>query len=136
MYYTDSYQGTIFAFDYEQETGRITNQRPFIQLPKGSAEIVPDGLCVDAEGCIWSAQWNGWQVVRYDPKGRPLMTVKVPAQRVTSCCFGGEKGDHLFVTSALTGLSEADLSVQPHAGDVFILQTETTGQRTHFFGSS
>ena len=136
MYYTDSYQGTIFAFDYEQETGRITNQRPFIQLPKGSAEIVPDGLCVDAEGCIWSAQWNGWQVVRYDPKGRPLMTVKVPAQRVTSCCFGGEKGDHLFVTSALTGLSEADLAVQPHAGDLFILQTETTGQRTHFFGSS
>lgn len=136
MYYTDSFQGTIFAFDYDQETGSINNQRPFVQLPKGNGDIVPDGLCVDAEGCIWSAQWNGWQVVRYDPHGHPLMTVKVPAQRVTSCCFGGEKGDHLFITSARTGLSEADLAVQPHAGDVFVLQTDTTGQRTHFFGSS
>lgn len=136
MYYTDSLLGTIFTFDYDQETGTINNQRPFVQLPRGSAEIVPDGLCVDAEGCLWSAQWNGWQVVRYDPHGQPLMTVKVPAQRVTSCCFGGEKGDQLFITSARTSLTEADLAVQPHAGDVFVLQTDTVGQPTHFFGKS
>lgn len=134
MYFTDSYQYTIFAFDYDQETGAIQNQRSFIQLPKTSAEIVPDGLCVDAEGCIWSAQWNGWQVIRYSPRGEPILTVKVPAQRVTSCCFGGEKGDLLFITSARAGLSEAALADQPFAGGVFVFQTDTIGQTTHFFG--
>jgi sugar lactone lactonase YvrE len=134
MYFTDSYQYTIFAFEYDQETGSIKNQRSFIQLSKTSAEIVPDGLCVDAEGCIWSAHWNGWQVVRYSPTGDPILTVKVPAQRVTSCCFGGEQGDLLFITTARTGLSEDALLNQPHAGDVFVVQTKTTGQITNLFG--
>ncbi len=134
MYYTDSYRYTIYAFDYDQETGAIHNQRPFIQLQKTGAEIVPDGLCVDAEGCLWSAQWNGWQVVRYDPQGVPMLTVDVPAQRVTSCCFGGELNDQLFITTARTGLTTEELAAQPHAGDVFILQTDTIGQVTKFFG--
>jgi sugar lactone lactonase YvrE len=136
MYFTDSFQYTIFAFDYDLETGAIHNQRSFIQLPKTNAEVVPDGLCVDVEGCVWSAQWNGWQVVRYSPIGEPILSVKVPAQRVTSCCFGGEHGDLLFITTARTGLSEDALENQPHAGDVFVVQTNTTGQTTHLFGSS
>jgi sugar lactone lactonase YvrE len=132
MYYTDSFQHTIFTYDYDIETGKISNPRPFIQLPH-DADVVPDGLCVDAEGCIWSAQWNGWQVIRYNPQGTPLLQVKVPAQRVTSCCFGGDRGDHLFITTARTGLTEADLINQPHAGDVFVVRTDTIGQATNFF---
>ena len=134
MYYTDSYQGTIFAFDFDVETGSIQNQQPFVQLPHNNRDVVPDGLCVDAEGCLWSAQWNGWQVVRYDPQGKPILTVKVPAQRITSCCFGGDAMDQLFITSARTGLTDADMAKQPRAGSVFIVQTETTGQETNFFG--
>jgi len=134
MYFTDSYQYTIFAFDYDQETGAIQNQRPFIQLPKTSAEIVPDGLCVDAEGCIWSAEWNGWGVTRYTPQGKPLLRINVPAQRVTSCCFGGEDGTQLFITTARTGISMAELEAQPNAGAVFRVQTDTAGQPTHYFG--
>ena len=136
MYYTDSLKRTIFTFDYELESGAIHNPRPFIQLPDNEADIVPDGLCVDDEGCIWSAQWNGWQVVRYDPQGNPLISVSVPAQRVTSCCFGGDHWDQLFITTARTGLSEAELRDQPHAGDLFVVQTNTTGQVTNFFGGS
>ena len=134
MYFTDSNQYTIFAFDYNPDTGAIHNQRPFIQLPKTRAEIVPDGLCVDAEGCVWSAQWNGWQIVRYSPTGDPILTVTVPAQRVTSCCFGGERGNLLFITTARTGLPEDALINQPHAGDVFVVQTKTIGQKANLFG--
>lgn len=134
MYYTDSLQYTIFAFDYDLDTGEITNQRPFVQLPRTPAEIVPDGLCVDVEGCVWGAQWNGWGIVRYDPQGQPIQYVKVPVQRVTSCFFGGVQGDQLFITTAREGLSPEELSTQPHAGDVFIYQTDTQGQVTHFFG--
>ena len=136
MYYTDSKRSTIYTFEYFAESGGITHQRPFVQLPQDDRGIVPDGLCVDAEGCIWSAHWNGWRVVRYSPQGEVLLTVELPVQRPTSCCFGGERNDQLFITSSRLGFSEAELENQPHAGDVFVLQTDTQGQATHFFGVS
>lgn len=135
MYYTDSVQSTIFAFDYDLATGQVANQRPFIQLPEDGRNIVPDGLCVDLEGCIWSAHWNGWEVVRYDPQGEPILIIRVPAQQVTSCCFGGDKLDQLFITTARIDLGVDQLRHQPHAGDLFMYQTHTQGQAAHFFGS-
>jgi sugar lactone lactonase YvrE len=134
MYVTDSHRYTIDAFDYDLATGEISNRRSFIQLPKDEHEIVPDGLCVDAEGCLWSAHWNGWRVVRYSPQGEPLLTVEVPVQRPTSCCFGGEANDRLFITSSRSEFSEDQLKGQPYAGDVFVLRTDTQGQGTNFFG--
>lgn len=133
MYYTDSSKGTIFIYDFNLETGSITNPQSFVKIPDNARGIVPDGLCVDAEGCVWSAHWNGCQVVQYDPYGKPVLEVKVPAQRVTSCCFGGDKNDLLFITSACSDLSKSELASQPHAGNVFIYQTNTLGQPTHFF---
>lgn len=135
MVYTDTLQHTIFAFDYDVDTGEIENQRPLVQLPVESSDVVPDGLCVDAEGYIWGAQWNGWKVVRYSPQGKPILQVKVPAQRVTSCCFGGEKLNQLIITSARSGLSEKELQSQPYAGDVFIYETDTQGQPANLFGA-
>lgn len=134
MYYTDSYQYTIYEFDYDLKSGNITHQKPFIVLPKDEREIVPDGLCVDAEGFIWSAQWNGWRIVRYNPQGEPVAIVKVPAQRVTSCCFGGENLDLLLITTSRADLSDDALSNQPQAGDVFICKVPVQGQETNLFG--
>lgn len=134
MYYTDSLKYTVFKFDYNLQTGSISNQQPFFQLPEDEREIVPDGLCVDKEGNIWSAQWNGWQVVKYDPKGTPIAVVKVPAQRVTSCCFGGENLDMLFITTSRADLTEDELAGQPYAGDVFYCKVDSQGQPTNLFG--
>ena len=134
MYYTDSYQSTIYVFDYDLESGDITNQKPFVVLPKDEREIVPDGLCVDAEGYIWSAQWNGWGITRYNPQGGAVAHVEVPAQRVTSCCFGGENLDRLLITTSRADLSEDALSNQPYAGDVFVCKVPVQGQETNLFG--
>ncbi len=133
MYYTDSYRYAIYAFDFDLGSGDIRNRRIFVRLPKDKREIVPDGLCVDAEGYVWSAQWNGSQVVRYTPDGEQTLSVSVPAQRVTSCCFGGKDLKDLFITTARTELSESELAAQPLAGGVFRVTTETTGQTTHLF---
>ena len=135
MYYTDSARASIFAFDYDLETGRIRHQRTFVHLRHDNREIVPDGLCVDAEGFIWSAQWNGRLIIRYDPQGTPVLKVMIPVQRPTSCCFGGEKNDQLFITSARADFNIRELQDQPNAGDVFVVQTDTQGQETNFFGS-
>ena len=135
MYYTDSTELIIYAFEYDLETGQISNQRPFIQIPEDPRWIAPDGLCVDVEGCIWGALWNGYEVVRYDPQGKPILKIEVPAQQVTSCGFAGENLDQLIITTARCDLSDEMLVNHPGAGDVFIYQTDTQGQKVNYFGA-
>jgi sugar lactone lactonase YvrE len=84
--------------------------------------VFPDGAVVDAEGCLWNAQWGGARVVRYDASGREIARVKVPARQSSCPAFGGANLDALFVTSAATGLTGPAegrtfrLSVAPVAG--------------------
>jgi len=52
MYYTDSLLRNIYLFDYDRDTGALSNQRIWIQTPEG--EGAPDGMTVDADGFVWS----------------------------------------------------------------------------------
>lgn len=131
MYYADSPTSTIFAYDFDAATGSIANKRPFAVAPAG--EGFPDGLTVDSEGCIWSARWDGWRVVRYDPAGQLMTTLMMPVQRPTSCMFGGADLTELYITSASVGLSEADKAQQPQAGDLFRVKTAVKGMAEHKF---
>lgn len=139
MYYIDSLRATVYKFDYDLATGELTNQQPLVVFVEDSQgfqadSVLPDGLCVDAEGCIWVAHWNGWEIRRYDPTGKPLLSVKVPAQRVTACAFGGDQLDQLFITTARSDLSETVLAEQPLAGNIFVVKTATKGQPVNFYG--
>jgi D-xylonolactonase len=98
MYFTDSTAGAIYLFDYDQLTGALTNQRVFVTVEEGGGE--PDGMTVDAEGCVWSARWGGSCVVRYAPDGRELLRVALPVPKVTSVAFGGADLMDLYVTTA------------------------------------
>ncbi|MDQ6874763.1 MAG: SMP-30/gluconolactonase/LRE family protein [Actinomycetota bacterium] len=124
MYHTDSLTRVITAYDYDLDSGLLRAPRPFVvdALP-----AVPDGLTVDADGCVWGVKWDGWRVVRYTPAGRVDREVALPVQQPTSCAFGGPDLDVLFVTSAREGLSEAALAEQPLAGSVFAIDAGTQG---------
>lgn len=98
MYYTDSPKCEIYLFDYDQDTGGITNKRVFVRTPEG--EGMPDGLTVDAEGYIWSARWDGSCLVRYTPDGREDRRIEFPAKKVSSVIFGGEDYTDMYVTTA------------------------------------
>jgi len=117
MYYTDSPFCAIYAYDFDAVSGEIANRRVCIHTPEGDG--VPDGLTVDSEGFIWSARWDGWKVSRYDPQGKLEREIKVPVRFVTSCAFGGEQLDTLYITTAYGGESLAEVKkTQPWAGDV------------------
>ena len=116
MYYADSWQRTVWAWDFEPEEARSAIG-VFVNVPP--AEGVPDGATVDAEGFLWIALWDGWQIRRYDPKGRPQESIRLPVQRPTCPMFGGSNLDVIYVTSASIGLSEHDLKEQPLAGRLF-----------------
>lgn len=132
MYYTDSDVRQIWAYDFDAATGAIANRRIFVQLPE--TDGVPDGLTVDAEGFVWSAVWDGWRVVRYDPDGKVEREIKMPVQRPTSCMFGGANMDELYFTSARIDLTDEDLKSQPLAGGLFRLKPGVKGIAETAFG--
>ena len=125
MYYADSWQRTIWAWDFELETGTIRNRRVFVEVPPSDG--VPDGATVDAEGFIWVALWGGWQLIRYDPAGRARQTVKVPVAQPTCPMFGGPRLDTIYLTSASIGLPDPELNKQPLAGGLFAFEPGVPG---------
>ncbi len=125
MYFTDSPQRVIYAYDFDAATGSITNRRIFAHLQDSNA--VPDGLAVDSEGYIWSACWGGAKINRYAPNGQIEQVVQVPALRTTSCVFGGSELNELYITSAWNGLDGETLERYPFSGDIFKLSTDVKG---------
>lgn len=98
MYYTDSMKYEIYLFDYDKETGAITNQRVFVR--SAPEDGVPDGMTVDAEGYVWSAHWDGWCLIRYAPDGQEVTRIKFPAKQVSCVTFGGDDYTDMYVTTA------------------------------------
>ena len=98
MYYTDSGKREIYRFDYDEASGAITNQRVFVRTPDN--EGVPDGMTVDAEGCVWCAKWDGWCLIRFRPDGTEASRITFPAAKVSCPTFGGEDYGDLYVTTA------------------------------------
>jgi sugar lactone lactonase YvrE len=98
LYYADSTARKIYAYDVNQNSGELSNRRIFVDVPL--TEGIPDGLTVDAQGFIWSAQWYGSQIVRYDPDGKVERVIKVPAAQVTCMAFGGPDMNELYITTA------------------------------------
>lgn len=132
MYYIDTPTQCVFAFDYDLASGAVANRRVAAEIPE--EEGSPDGMTIDAEGMLWIAHWGGWQVSRWNPAtGEKLLAVPVPAAQVTSCAFGGERLDQLYITTARIGLGEAELAGQPHAGGLFCAAVGVRGLPTNLY---
>ena len=130
MYHNDSARQLTYAFDLD-DAGNASNRRVFLEFGEGDG--YPDGMTVDAEGCLWIAFWDGWCVRRYSPDGDLLQTVEMPVARPTSCAFGGPDLDRLYVTSASIGLDESALGVQPNAGGLFMVLAGVRGIAERMF---
>jgi sugar lactone lactonase YvrE len=125
MYYVDSPVRRVDVFDYDPATGRADHRRPFADL--SAFDGVPDGLTVDADGCVWVAVWGGGVLRRLAPDGSQDSVITVPVSQPTSCAFGGPGMTDLYVTTASVGLSEAELSEQPLAGRLLRLHPGPVG---------
>ncbi|WP_239482749.1 SMP-30/gluconolactonase/LRE family protein [Paraburkholderia sp. C35] len=120
MYFTDSHRKLVFQYDFDFISGTIDNRRPLISFDASAGS--PDGLTVDAEGCLWVAMWDEWCVARFDPEGREMTRIRMPVPRPTSCCFGGPNLDVLYVTSARVRLAQDVLKSAPLSGSLFAIQ--------------
>jgi len=132
IYHTQSFRYSIDAYDFEPDTGAISNRRRLVTLPPDIGAF-PDGLTVDEEGFLWSAQPVYGRIVRYDPEGGIDRIVTLPVSRGTSCAFGGTDHRTLFITSATETLTEAELAEEPLAGSVFACEPGVRGMRAPLF---
>jgi sugar lactone lactonase YvrE len=127
MYYVDTPKHLLEAFDFDVSRGTISGRRQVVAIEPGAGD--PDGLTVDADGCIWLALWDGSAVRRYTPEGELAGIVEVPAARPTSCAFGGPELDTLFITTARTSRGHSPAS----GGGIFAVDTGSRGFPSHPF---
>jgi len=121
FYYIDTPTLEVVAYDYEKSTGHISNKRIVIKIPKEDG--FPDGMTIDNDGMLWIGHWGGWQVARWDPdKGEKLHHIPLPVANVSSCTFGGDDLEDLYITTAKKGLTEDQLQKQPLAGSLFVVR--------------
>jgi sugar lactone lactonase YvrE len=133
MYFIDTAAQAVWGFDFNSRTGEITRKRTVVAIPE--SEGFPDGMSIDSRGMLWIALFGGGKVSCYDPgTGQKLAEVQVPASRVTSCAFGGELLDQLYITTARMGLDEAALAREPLAGGLFVAKPGATGIKASLFG--
>jgi L-arabinonolactonase len=124
LYFADSPARTIWSAPYAAD-GSIGGIREFVRMKEGDG--FPDGSCIDAQGGLWNAQWQGSCVVRYDPTGRETDRIALPVSQPTCPAFGGAALGELFVTSARIGLKSDALAAQPQAGDLIRARTGCSG---------
>ena len=131
FYYIDSPTRRVDVFDCDMAGGTVSDRRTAFELPEGMG--YPDGMSIDNEGMLWVALWQGWGVARFAPGGALLAKVEVPVECVTSCCFGGENWDELYITTSSRDLDETGREEQPLAGGLFRCRPGVSGPPTNLF---
>lgn len=98
MYFIDTPTKKVAQYSYDLNTGNISFDKFIVEIDGNGW---PDGMCVDLDGNIWVAEWEGSRVRKWDVStGECLDEIQLPCSRVTSCCLGGDKMDQLFITTA------------------------------------
>ena len=124
FYYIDSPTREVSVYDFDLSTASINNKRRFISFTEEDG--FPDGMTIDNEGRLWIAFWGGSKIMCVNPDSKAIEeVVNFPVSKVTSCAFGGEKMDRLFITSAKVQVNEED---EPMAGKTFVVSPGVKGQ--------
>lgn len=126
FYFVDTALHTVFRYQFDDASGEIGKREVFLQFKPADGK--PDGICVDSQGNIWVALWDGWRVACFGPDGKLLREVDMPVPRPTSCCLGGPDRRTLFITSASIRLPASVLAEAPLSGGLFSIEVDVPGQ--------
>ena len=139
LYFIDSPTLQVLRLPLDEQGDPIDQGTVCVEIP-ASWNCVPDGMTIDAQGKLWVALCHGIALhdgsalTRWDPtSGEHLATVELPCSKVTSCCFGGENLDQLFITTARHQLDPDQLEKQPLAGGLFVAEVGVAGLVAHTF---
>ena len=133
MYYIDSPTRKIVAYNFSENDASISNPKVVITVEEHLG--FPDGMTIDSNGMLWVALWGGAAIGCWNPQtGELIESIQLPALNITSCAFGGENLNQLFITSARQGMSSEQLEKYPNSGDVFMMEMDVKGVPACLFG--
>ncbi|WLD92848.1 SMP-30/gluconolactonase/LRE family protein [Alkalihalobacillus sp. AL-G] len=134
MYFIDTPTKQVVQYNFDLISGGIDQPKIAIQFPANVG--LPDGMTIDQDGMLWIAHWGGSGISRWNPStGKQLDFISIPAINVTSCIFGGEELNELYITTARIGTTDEELNRYPNAGGIFKLKTNVKGCINSSFGS-
>jgi sugar lactone lactonase YvrE len=126
LYFVDSGDYLVWAFDFDTRDGSVSRKRVFASVAEPDG--LPDGLTVDAAGGVWVALFGGGRLHRYGPDGLLAEVIPVPVRYPTSCAFGGSGLDTLVVTSAYARIEDAGETPSELDGAVLAAETGVVGK--------
>lgn len=133
LYYIDTMTHQLAAFDFDNETGDITNMRVAAEFQKNLG--YPDGMAMDKKGKLWVAFYNGGKVLRIDPNGGEISAIiNLPVPKPTSCAFGGIDMNELYITTCRENMSRQEIEKYPLSGSLFKVSLPVKGLPVNFFG--
>jgi len=132
LYTVDSERFAVYRRSWDPETGVAGTRESFITVTGG----FPDGMTIDAEGCLWIAVWGASEVRRYSASGHVLAVVEVPAAKPSSVAFAGDDLSTLVITTASRDLSQEELGATPLAGHLFTTKPRVAGTPQPFWSGT
>jgi sugar lactone lactonase YvrE len=124
LYPVDTLARRIWRYDVAS-TGELSGGDVLVEIAEGEGH--PDGITVDAEGCLWVGLYGGWGARRYSPTGELLQHVEFPVGNVTKIALGGPDLRTAYATTASKQLAPAELAKQPLAGGLFAFRVDVPG---------
>jgi len=132
LFFADTPDNEIVAYDYNDQSGTVSNRR--VHCSFTSEPGLPDGSCVDAEGGVWNAEWEGRRVVRINREGVIDQIIEVPVWKPTCCAFGGPELDTLYITTSRFLSDEQAIANEPLSGGLFAVKPGPRGVLDAPFG--
>lgn len=109
----------LTAFDISAD-GTLDRRRCWADL----APMVPDGICLDAEGAVWVADARGNHVQRFLQGGQVAQSVATPGRSSYACMLGGPARRTLFI---LTNTGSGPAMAQKRDGRIETVEVAVPG---------
>lgn len=133
MYHNDSLSGLVKRYRYDIKFEEVIHNGAAVKIPKETG--IPEGITIDKHDNLWIPQRGGFGVYCYNPyTGQLIAKVNIPTPNATSCTFGGENMDTLFITTSRSGLTKEELEKYPLSGSIFVCKIAPIGVKTFYFG--
>ncbi len=100
--------------------GSLSRRRVFADL----GQSVPDGICLDAEGAVWSADPRNNEVIRVVEGGDVKARVSTGELGAYACMLGGADRRTLFIC---TNVTSGPAAAEARAGRIELTRVEVPG---------